>query len=134
MPIPQFSAPLAKAIRTSEGILVYVINLGLAAGALLDPSKLPPREAAIVGSALAGLHVASRTLLKVVAVQAGVGVGAPIAVPKLPVSQATAATVVADAVKAVNDPAAALKAVEALLPTDAEEATNSPISTASAVS
>lgn len=75
---PKLSAPLTKAIRTSEGILVWATNVVLAAGALVDPSTLPPKEAAVVGSVLTGLHVASRTLVKVTALQQGVGLAAPV--------------------------------------------------------
>ncbi len=74
---PKLTAPLAKAIRTSEGVLVYVLNAALAAGTIIEPSKLPPKEAAIVAAGLSGVHVAARTLLKVVAVQKNVGIAEP---------------------------------------------------------
>lgn len=74
---PKFTAPLAKALRTSEGVLVYVLNAALAAGTIIEPSKLPPKEAAIVAAAVTGAHLAARTLLKVVAVQKSVGLGEP---------------------------------------------------------
>jgi hypothetical protein len=86
--IPKVSAPLAKAIRTSEGILVWVSNLALAAGALVDPSKLPPKEAAIVAGALSAAHIASRTVLKVTALQQGAGIEAPIPFNPLPAAAA----------------------------------------------
>lgn len=86
--IPKVSAPLAKAIRTSEGVLVWASNLALAAAALVDPSKLPPKEAAIVAGALTAIHAGSRTLLKVVALQQGAGVGAPIPFDPLPAGAA----------------------------------------------
>jgi hypothetical protein len=76
--LPKITAPLAKAARTSEGILLAVTAAAAGVGSAIDPSKLPPKEAAIVASALAGLHAVTRTTLKVVAVQKGVGVGAPI--------------------------------------------------------
>jgi hypothetical protein len=79
MKIPKLSAPLAKAIRTSEGILVWGTNLALALAAGIDPSGLPPKYAAIVAGAVTALHVVSRTSLKVVALQQGIGIAAPIA-------------------------------------------------------
>lgn len=74
---PKLTNPLAKAVRTSEGVLVWLINAALAAGTIIEPSKLPTKEAAIAASALTAVHVVSRTLLKVVAVQQGVGLGEP---------------------------------------------------------
>lgn len=86
--VPKVSAPLAKAIRTSEGILVWASNLALAAGALVDPSKLPPKEAAIVAGALTTIHTIGRTVLKVTALQQGAGIGAPIPFDPLPAGAA----------------------------------------------
>jgi hypothetical protein len=75
--IPKLSQPLTKAIRTIEGVLVIVIDAGLAVGAALAPHKLPPEVAAILGSANTGLLVAGRTLLKIFAIQKGVGIEPP---------------------------------------------------------
>jgi hypothetical protein len=138
--VPRLSAPLTKAIRTSEGILVWLVNLGLAAGALVDPTTLPPKEAAIVVSALTGLHVASRTLLKVTAVQQGVGIAPPVdeaalveqlagelagkfgvRLPAHFVDEASLAKIVSEGVKAAGDPQAALHSVETQVVSDAEE-------------
>lgn len=135
---PKLSAPLTKAIRTSEGILVWLVNVGLAAGAILEPAKLPAKEAAIVGGALTGLHVASRTLLKITALQRGVGIEAPQEIDLLPdladhlaarlklpepvVTDETVARIVSEAVKAIGDPKATLQA----LVSDAEEFAHEP--------
>ncbi len=140
MSTPILSAPLTKAIRTSEGILVWLTNVGVAAAALINPATLPPKEAAIIASAVTGLHVASRTLLKVQALQAGVGVRPPvdeaalvsqladelagkvgIHLPAHVVDEATLAKVVSEAVKVAGDPHAALHSVEQELVSDAEE-------------
>lgn len=77
--IPKVSAPLAKSIRTGEGILIYLTSVGIAAGTLIDPSALPPTEASIVVGAIAVLHTIARTTLKITALQKNVGIGAPIA-------------------------------------------------------
>ncbi len=106
--IPKLSAPLTKAIRTSEGILVWVVNLSLAAAALLEPSKLPPKEAAIVAGALTGLHLASRTLLKATALQQGIGIPAPPAsqlkLPATTLNDANLAKIISDVVAAAGHP------------------------------
>lgn len=86
--VPKVSAPLAKAIRTSEGVIVWVSNIVLGVGALLDPSKLPPKEAAIVAGALSAAHIASRTVLKATALQQGAGIAAPIPFDALPAGAA----------------------------------------------
>lgn len=89
MLIPKVTSPLAKAARTSEGALVALVNVGLVVGASIDPSKLPPKYAAVVAGALTGLHAINRTLLKVVAVQKGVGLASPI---PLQIGSATSGT------------------------------------------
>lgn len=98
--IPKVSAPLAKAIRTSEGILNLVVAAALAAVTTLDPSKLPPKEAGILLVVIAGLHGIQRTMLKINAVQylAGIGPapdaegpGDPDALPAIPVAIAPVA-------------------------------------------
>jgi hypothetical protein len=139
--VPKLSVPLTKAIRTSEGILVWLTNLGLAAGALIEPSTLPPKEAAIVASAVTGLHVVSRTLLKVTALQQGAGLPAPatdlveelafnvarkLKLPAAVVDDATVAKIVSVAVKAVGDPRTALHSVEEIAVSDAEEFASQP--------
>lgn len=77
-PVPKHTSPLAKAIRTSEGILVYLINLVLGLGAIIDPSKLPPVVAAKWAAVLAIAHLVARTGLKILAVQRGLNIGDPI--------------------------------------------------------
>jgi hypothetical protein len=76
--IPRLSAPLTKAIRTSEGILTWLSSVVIAIGAAIDPSKLPPKVAAIVVGALTVAHSVSRTILKATAIQKDLGVDAPI--------------------------------------------------------
>jgi hypothetical protein len=86
--IPKLSAPLTKAIRTSEGIMVWAVNVGTVAFTLLESSKLPPKEAGIIVAANTAFHGGYRTLLKVIALQKGVGIGEPIA----PAGNATEST------------------------------------------
>lgn len=78
MSIPKLSTPLAKGIRTTEGILTTVISGLIVLVSGVDPSTLPRKEAAIVTAGLAGLFMVQRGLLKVVAIQKGFGVAAPI--------------------------------------------------------
>src|ERR1700746_3473215 len=75
---PRHTVPLAKSIRTGEGILVYLINLVLGLGAVIDPNSLPPAVAAKWAAIVAAAHVVSRTALKVMAVQKSIGVQPPI--------------------------------------------------------
>lgn len=77
MSVPKISSPLAKSIRTGEGILVYVFNSVLAIAAIL-PNGLSWTHAALYAAIVNAVHVASRTLLKISAVQKGLGVDAPI--------------------------------------------------------
>lgn len=67
--VPQLSEPLAKSIRTGEGLLVYASNLALALAAAL-PSGLSWTHTALYLTILNSLHVVSRTGLKVAAVAA----------------------------------------------------------------
>lgn len=77
MNIPLLTTPLTKAIRTSEGIMVYLVNFVLGFGAAVDPSSLPPGVAAKWAAVVTVGHVLSRTLLKVFAAQKSFGVGPP---------------------------------------------------------
>jgi hypothetical protein len=65
--IPKLSNPLKASIRTGEGILVYAVSVITAVGSLIEPSKLPPKEAAIVVGALAAVHTFARSGLKAIA-------------------------------------------------------------------
>lgn len=98
---PQISGPLAKAIRTSEGVLVFAFNVVVAVGAALDPSKLPPKEAGILVAATTIAHSGLRTLLKVTAIQKGFGVGAPAQIEPVPVAEA--GELASDAAEVVGD-------------------------------
>ena len=71
--IPKLSNPLSKAIRTTEGILVSVINVALLVGAAIPHTGLSPEVAGILASVNTGLLVASRTSLKLSALSKGLG-------------------------------------------------------------
>lgn len=131
--VPRLSAPLAKAIRTSEGILVYLVNIGLAAGSVIDPSKLPAKEAAIVGAGLTGLHVASRTLLKIAAVQKGLvpQLSSPIEPPALSQLEGPLKRLVEQAVQDIGHGVTSQQAVGQLV-SDAEEFASQPTAPAAA--
>ena len=68
--------PLEKSFLTGEGILVYATNIGLAVASVL-PQGLSWTHSLTYLAVLNGLHVVSRTALKVVAVQKNAGVPAP---------------------------------------------------------
>lgn len=78
MSIPKLSAPLAKGIRTTEGILTTVVTGLIVLVSGLDPSTLPRKEAAWVTGGLAALFMLQRGLIKTVAIQKGLGVAPPI--------------------------------------------------------
>ena len=67
--------PLEKSFLTGEGILVYATNIGLAVASVL-PQGLSWTHSLTYLAVLNGLHVVSRTALKVVAVQKNAGVPA----------------------------------------------------------
>jgi hypothetical protein len=71
--IPKLSAPLSKAIRTSEGIAVWAINIALGIAAAIPNTHLTVKEAGILATITTGLHVASRTALKITAVAKAAG-------------------------------------------------------------
>jgi hypothetical protein len=81
--IPKLSSPLAKGIRTTEGILTSVVGGMITAASLIDPHALPKKESAILLAGLSVLYTIQRGLIKVVALQKGLGVGAPIDDAKL---------------------------------------------------
>jgi hypothetical protein len=83
MRLPKLSTPLAKSLRTAEGILVAIVNALVALTAGIDPHTLPRKEAAIILAAQNGALLAQRGLIKIVALQKGLGVGAPIDDQKL---------------------------------------------------
>ena len=70
--IPKLSAPLTKAIRTSEGVIVWVIGAALGIASAIPSTHLTTKEAGILASGIAALHVISRTALKGVALIKGV--------------------------------------------------------------
>ena len=85
---PKISTPLAKSIRTGEGILVYASNVGLVLlGAL--PHGLSWEKSALFGTILNGLHVIGRSAVKVSAINAGLGMGPVIPVANAPLSGVT---------------------------------------------
>lgn len=73
--IPDKTSPLTKAIRTSEGVLVYLVNIALVVGAAIPSDHLSAKRAATLAIIMNGLHLVSRTLLKITAIQKGVGIG-----------------------------------------------------------
>lgn len=76
--LPQLSTPLTAGIRTTEGILSAIVTSLISICTIVDPHALPKKEAAILVAATAVLYGVQRTLLKVVAVQKGLGIAAPI--------------------------------------------------------
>jgi hypothetical protein len=76
--IPKLTNPLAKSIRTGEGILIWIVNAGIVVFSAINPSELPPEIAGILVSGLSALHLVSRTMLKATAVQKNIGIEAPI--------------------------------------------------------
>lgn len=74
--IPKLSAPLVKDIRTGEGVLEWILAvLGVLAGAT---GNLSVSHTALYLTIIAVSKGVRRLLLKVVAVQAGVGIGVPL--------------------------------------------------------
>ena len=71
--VPKLSQPLSKAIRTSEGIAIWAINIALGIAAAIPSTHLTVKEAGILATITTGLHVASRTALKVTAVAKAAG-------------------------------------------------------------
>lgn len=74
--VPKLSAPLAKSIRTGEGILVYATNVVLAVAAAL-PDGLSWTKAGLYLAILNGANVISRSALKFGALNAGLGIAPP---------------------------------------------------------
>lgn len=83
MTIPKLSSPLAKGIRTTEGILTTIITTLIALTSVVDPHALPKKEGAILVAATTVLYTLQRGLIKIVAIQKGLGVAAPIDDEKL---------------------------------------------------
>lgn len=76
----KFSQPLAKSIRTGEGILVYLSNVVIALSAAL-PHGTSWAHAGLYMAILNGAHVVSRSAVKVAAINSGIGIqGGPILV------------------------------------------------------
>ena len=79
MRIPLLTSSMTKAIRTSEGIMAWVITLGTGALSYIEGIEfIPHQAAAIIIAANAALHIASRTLLKIFALQKEIGIEEPI--------------------------------------------------------
>lgn len=98
MSLPTLSTPLKAGIRTTEGILSGVVAGLISVCSVIDPHALPKKEGAIITAGIAVLYGVQRTLLKVVAVQKGLGVGAPIDDQKLDHTMAS----IVDQATAVN--------------------------------
>ena len=71
MKVPKLTAGLTKSIRTLEGILLAATSVAESAYALIDPSKLSPKEAAILLSINGGILAVQRGTLKAVALTKG---------------------------------------------------------------
>lgn len=78
---PKLSAPLIKDIRTGEGVAEWAV--GAAVGALTACSDLSVAKGATYLTILAGLKGVRRGLVKIVALQQGAGIGAPLAPPQV---------------------------------------------------
>lgn len=91
MTIPKLSAPLTKAIRTSEGILVWGVNIAVGVASAIPAAHLTVKEAAIIATINTGAHTAQRGLLKAIALGKGAGIDP---IPFTP--PAAVATVVGD--------------------------------------
>lgn len=97
---PKLTAPLAKSIRTGEGILVYLTNVVLAVAAVL-PNGLSWTHTALYLTILNGVNVVARTALKVSAVASPVLGGDPLAYD--PIDPVLIAQAVGDVGQAVVD-------------------------------
>ncbi len=89
--VPKLSAPLVKDIRTGEGVFEWVLAAADAAATLCG--DLSFSKGGTFLAILAGIKGARRGLLKLVAVQKGLGVEAPIPfTPTVAVGSGTAFT------------------------------------------
>jgi hypothetical protein len=128
--VPKLSAPLTKAIRTSEGVMVWALNLSIAALTLVDPSRLPAKEAAILVSATTALHTAQRFGLKAIAMQKEIGIGPPTTFDPVPAAAAgEIEQIVADGAQLAGTLAS--RPASALTPDGAKPAAPSPAGTRS---
>lgn len=78
---PKLSAPLVKDIRTGEGIFEWV--LATAGGLAAVTGNASYSHTGVYLAILAGIKGARRGLVKAIAIQKGLGIGAPIQ-PGLP--------------------------------------------------
>ncbi len=74
--VPKLSAPLVKDIRTGEGVAEWVLGVGVTA--LTAVGDVTITKGVTTLTILAGIKSLRRGLLKIVALQKGVGVAAPI--------------------------------------------------------
>lgn len=65
--IPKFSAPLTKAIRTTEGILVVAVNIAIGVASAIPTAHLSVKEAATLAVINNGALLAQRGLIKGIA-------------------------------------------------------------------
>lgn len=138
LPAP-ITNPLAKSIRTLEGILAAAAGVTVWVISLVDPHTLSKPEAAKWSAVSAVALLVSRTIIKGLAILNPGGA----AVPPLDVAALAAnlaahigvalpsttelRALVTDAVHAANSPAGLLAGAEAvLLPTDVQEAAQPP--------
>lgn len=90
---PKLSGPLVKDIRTGEGIAEYALGIGVAVLSVCGDISIAKGVTTL--TILAGLKGVRRGLIKLVALQKGVGIGDPIPVVPAPAPAAPAAPVAA---------------------------------------
>lgn len=99
---PKLSAPLTKAIRTSEGIAFWAVNAAIGIAASVPAAQLSVKDAAILASINAGGLTVSRILLKVTAISKGVGL-APINFEPLPFAPQASGLIASAVSTAIGD-------------------------------
>lgn len=63
--VPRQTTPLAKAVRTLEGVLLTGTAVVSAAASAIDPHQLPPKYAAVLATVASVALGVQRTVLKV---------------------------------------------------------------------
>jgi hypothetical protein len=122
--IPKLSAPLVKDIRTGEGILEWLLALGdLLAGVT---GNLSISHTLLYGTIVAAMKSVRRLLLKAVAAQGTVGIGAPVQpaiLGRIGSFEPAAAVAVTDALAEIDAVKAVAQAIQATRGAPAETIT-----------
>lgn len=71
MKVPATTSPLAKGIRTTEGILTTILTIAITVATAIKPQYLSHQEAGILDTVLVGLYTVQRGLIKVKALNTG---------------------------------------------------------------